>query len=309
MAIEHILSDADTIQGLGVTYNVPWETIVEYNSLEYPYTLTSLAAYQELYASGYIMVTRALYTSALTFYAGSTFATDVDSQGIQRTYALVEDTVIPAGVPTGYLYVRCTNFGSFGNTIPNSITQAVSVNTNLGLYVSNLVVTNQLALTNGTDATVRITGQAVYIPTSEDDDTLVVASSAENYITKLGGEDYALTADGDLTDDGYGDIGSVAGMDNIQQSVNHRLTTRRGSITQHPEYGSRLHELIGKAQAPYIKNLLELDVHETLLYDDRITEVTVNSITIVGTALYIDLSVTVQNTQDNFKLALNLTGA
>lgn len=308
MAIEHILSDADTIQGVGVRYNVPWETIVEYNSLEYPYTLTSSEAYNELYASGYIVVTRELFNSALTFYAGSTFTTEVDAQGIQRTYQLVEDTTIPAGANTGYLYVRCTNFGSFGNTIPNSIIFVGKVNTNLGDYVSALTVTNQLALTNGTDATVRVTGQAIYIPTSEDS-TTVVARSADSYITQLGGEDLKLSADGDLMDDGYGDLGTAIGMENIQQSVNHRLTTRRGSITQHAEYGSRLHELIGKAQAPYIKKMIELDVHETLLYDDRITDVQVNNVQITGTALYIDLDVTVQNVQDNLQLALNFNGA
>lgn len=307
MAIEHILSDADTIQGIGVKYNVPWNTIVDYNSLEYPYTLTSLQAYNELYASGYITVTRALYASALTFYAGSTFLTEVDAQGIQRAYELVENTTIPAGADTGYLYVRCTNFGTFGNTIPNSVILPGKLNTSLGANVSALVITNQQAFANGTDATVRVTGQPIYIPTSEDT-SAVVAINADSYITKLGGEDLMLSPDGDLLDDGFGDLGSAVGMENIQQSVNHRLTTRRGSITQHPSYGSRLHELIGMAQAPYVKKLLELDVHETLLYDDRITGVSVNSIEIVGTSLYIDLDVTVQNTQDNFKLALNLSG-
>jgi phage baseplate assembly protein W len=309
MAIEHVLSDADSIQGLAVKYNVTWQAIAEFNSLEYPYTMTSLEGHRRLYASGYLKVTRELYNSALIFYAGSTFTTERDSQGIQRTYEVAEDTTIPATEQVGYLFVRCINFGSFGNTIPGSITLPGNLNTSLGTSISTLTVTNEEAFVNGTDATVRITGQAVYIPTKSDASGVQIVSNVDNFLALLGGEDLKLAPDGDLTDDGYGDLGSAVGLDNIEQSVNHRLMTRRGSITQHPHYGSRLYEIIGRAQTPYLRNLLELDIYETLLYDDRIEAVNVNQLQVVGTSVFVDLTVTINKQGANFKLQLDLRSA
>lgn len=303
MAIEHILSDADTIQGLAVKYNVPWQIIVDYNGLEYPYTLTSQEAYKKLYASGYLTVVRELHSSALTFYKGSSFVTELDAQGIQKTYEVVEDTTIPAGVATGYLFVRCTIYGTFGNAVPESIILPGKVTTNLGNYVSALTVTNQQAFANGTDATVRTTGQSVLIPTQGASE---VTMNRDAYLLTLGGEDLALGADGDLLDDEYGDLETAVGIENVKQSVNHRLMTRRGSLTQHPDYGSRLHELIGRAQAPYIQNMIELDIHETLLQDDRISEVAVNTVVIQGTSVYMDLHITVGRATTSIQTTVGL---
>jgi phage baseplate assembly protein W len=304
MAIEYTLSDADTVQGLAAKYNVAWQDIVDFNALEYPYTLTSRDAYNLLYAGGYITVTRQLFTSALTIYAGSTFTTELDNQGIQKVYEVVEDTIFPAGVATGYLYVRCIIYGTFGNCITGAIIQTGQVRTNLGLYVSQLVVTNEQPFTNGTDAHVILTGQSIFIPTAGATEVPVLSDSL-TYLNTLGGEDIALAQDGDITDDGYGDLGSVVGMDNIQQACYVRLMTRRGSITQHPEYGSTLHTLIGKAQAPYIRKLMELDIHETLSYDDRLEAVAINSVDIQGTSIYVDITITVNKTTTAFSTVLS----
>lgn len=309
MAIEHILTDIDTVHNLAYRYNVPWTTIVTYNSLEYPYIVDSKDAYNLLYASGYLKVTRALFTSALTFYKGSQFATKIDNQGIRKIYELVQDTTIPAGDASGYLLVRCVNFGTFGNAIAEVINQPHKLNTSLGEFISALIITNEQPFTNGTDATVKITGQAIFIPTSEEDtDEVVTTSNINNYLNELGGEDFSLTLDGDLSDDGFGDIATAVGLENIKQSVMHRLMTERGSLAHRAEYGTGLALLIGRAQAPYITKLMELDIEESLSYDDRISAVVFNAVDIVGTSVYTDISLTISGQNINMAFTLNFAG-
>ncbi|WP_025684583.1 GPW/gp25 family protein [Paenibacillus maysiensis] len=295
--IEHVLNDADTIQGLSVLYNVPWQDIADYNNLEYPYTMTSREAYYTLYASGYLVVRRQAVSLPLTLYAGSLFMTDVDSQGIQKVYELVEDTTLAAGVAEGYFYVRSRLPGSFGNTIAGSIVLSGSVRSSA--EPGSLSVTNPEPFTNGKDARVRLTGQTVYINSDQ---------TATTTPEPLGGTDLMVSSDGDLMEDETGDWAAVTGIDNIKQAVSHRLVTRRGSLTQHPTYGSRLHELIGLAQAPYIRQLIELDIHEALLYEDRIDGITVDNIVIQQTAYYIYLTINVAGRQEGVELTVTQAG-
>jgi hypothetical protein len=298
MAIEHTLTDVDSIQGLAAKYGITWAEIADYNGLEYPYFLTSNQAVETLYASGFITVTRGLYTSSLTIMKNSTFTTEVDAQGIVKTYAVVEDTVIPAGSPVGYLYVRCVSYGTFGNVIASAIVVAGTVNTNLGVYGGFTDIRNELPIDNGTDAKVLVTGQTVYLPADSALGTIEGSESisTSEVLTAIGGIDYALAEDGDLEDDGFGDIGTHVGVENIAQSVNHRLRTRRGSLPKHLSYGSNLHTLIGKAYLPYINKLVELDIIDTLGYDDRLGEVSLNTVSLAGTSVYVDLTVTVVGT-------------
>ncbi|WP_017814478.1 contractile injection system sheath initiator [Paenibacillus shenyangensis] len=290
--IEHVLNDADTIQGLSVLYNVPWQDIAEYNNLEYPYTMTSRQAYFELYAGGYVRFMRTQADSELTIAAGSQFKTEIDAQGIQKVYELTEDATLAAGTAEGYFYVRSMVPGSFGNTIAGSIIIVGEIKTN-SIYSNPVTVTNPQPITSGKDARVRLTGQTIYI----DDTNQTTRQPSSSYIEELGGVDLVAAVDNDITYDGAGDWGVVVGAENIQQAANHRLTTRRGSITQHPTYGSRLHELIGLAQAPYINKLIELDVIETLLDDERIDTVTVNAIEVDMTAIRVDISFTAAGTE------------
>lgn len=307
MAIEHIVTDADTIQSLAYTYfgdAKRWAEIADYNGLEYPYLVTSEEGRYALHASGYLTLTRELYSTSLTVYKGSIFATKVNSQGVQRLYVAVEDTVIPAGAATGYIFVRCTVYGTFGNTIAHSIDQMYKVETSLGSSLSAVKIDNAVAFDSGTDATVKITGEPVYIPTA-DSESVQVITNVGSYLTLLGGEDIALAPDGDLAEESMGDIGTFAGIDNIRQAVETRLSTERGSLPHHPEYGTRMHELVGMANAPYITKMMELDIHESLSYEDRIDGVSILSIETVGTTVFTTLSVQINKTTDTIALQLD----
>jgi phage baseplate assembly protein W len=71
------------------------------------------------------------------------------------------------------------------------------------------------------------------------------------------------------------DLGTVAGRDNLGQAVLMRLLTPRGELAAlgHPEYGSRLHELIGRPNSETTRNLVKLHVLEALRQERRVAKV------------------------------------
>ena len=71
------------------------------------------------------------------------------------------------------------------------------------------------------------------------------------------------------------DIGVVSGKPNLVQAVIMRLLTPRGELSAvgHPEYGSRLHELIGRQNTETTRNLVKLYILESLQMEPRIERV------------------------------------
>ena len=65
------------------------------------------------------------------------------------------------------------------------------------------------------------------------------------------------------------------GLENLAQAVILRLLTPRGELAAlgHPEYGSRVHELIGRENNTAQRNLLKLFVLEALKLEPRIDKV------------------------------------
>src|SRR5215210_2706399 len=70
------------------------------------------------------------------------------------------------------------------------------------------------------------------------------------------------------------DMGVVSGSGNLAQAVIMRLLTPRGELSAlgHPEYGSRLHELIGRQNTETTRNLMKLHILESLQVEPRIEE-------------------------------------
>jgi phage baseplate assembly protein W len=68
------------------------------------------------------------------------------------------------------------------------------------------------------------------------------------------------------------DLATIAGRDNLGQAVVMRLLTPRGELAPlgHPEYGSRLHELVGRENTQLTRNLVKLYVLDALQFEPRI---------------------------------------
>ncbi len=71
------------------------------------------------------------------------------------------------------------------------------------------------------------------------------------------------------------DLDTVSGRDNLGQAVIIRLLTPRGELAGlgHPDYGSRLHELVGRVNTETTRNLVKLHILESLKREPRIETV------------------------------------
>jgi phage baseplate assembly protein W len=71
------------------------------------------------------------------------------------------------------------------------------------------------------------------------------------------------------------DFDTIGGRQNLGQAVVIRLLTPRGELAPlgHPEYGSRVHELIGRQNTDTTRNLLKLYILESLQMEPRIARV------------------------------------
>jgi len=73
----------------------------------------------------------------------------------------------------------------------------------------------------------------------------------------------------------FTDLATVSGRDNLGQAVIMRLLTPRGELAAlgHPDYGSRLHELIGRENTATTRNLVKLHILESLKREPRIADI------------------------------------
>jgi phage baseplate assembly protein W len=71
------------------------------------------------------------------------------------------------------------------------------------------------------------------------------------------------------------DLATVAGRDNLEQAVALRLLTPAGELAPlgHPDYGSRLPDLVGRQNTPTTRNLVRLAILDSLARERRIAEV------------------------------------
>ncbi|WP_020408673.1 GPW/gp25 family protein [Hahella ganghwensis] len=92
------------------------------------------------------------------------------------------------------------------------------------------------------------------------------------------------------------DFDLISGRRNLQQAVVMRLLTPRGELRHlgHPDYGARVHELIGSGNTETNRNLLKLFILEALKREPRIEKVTeLSIIPSPGTRSTVDVTLTV----------------
>jgi phage baseplate assembly protein W len=87
------------------------------------------------------------------------------------------------------------------------------------------------------------------------------------------------------------------GRDNLGQAVILRLLTPHGELAPlgHPDYGARVHELVGQPNTETTRNLLKLYILESLQQEPRIAQTT--SVTVSpkpGTRVQVDVAIQVQ---------------
>lgn len=85
-----------------------------------------------------------------------------------------------------------------------------------------------------------------------------------------------------LEADESGDFAIVAGVDNLTQQLKHAVTTPRGQLRRHPEYGCMIWRLLGTVNGPTAGALGAEYVKATLLADYRVTAVPTSRAEISG---------------------------
>ena len=72
-----------------------------------------------------------------------------------------------------------------------------------------------------------------------------------------------------------GDFATLEGRDNLGQALIMRLLTPKGELLPlgHPDYGARLHEVIGQPNTNTTRNLAKLYVLEALKAEQRVEQI------------------------------------
>jgi len=97
--------------------------------------------------------------------------------------------------------------------------------------------------------------------------------------------------------DQLADMDTVSDIDNLGQAIMMRLLTSTGELAQlaHPEYGSRLNELIGQPNTATTRNLAKLFILQSLRLEPRVRKVAQVVVTpSPGTRDRIDIQLAVQ---------------
>lgn len=290
MAIEHRISGTDTIRTLAQYYlgdSNRWQEIAEFNNLSYPFIVDDDNERRNMtHGNGYVFIKRTNFRNARNVEKGWQMIVEGDVfSGQQRVFEVVQSTRFNEGKQTAYVPIRATIHGILGN-----LPSGMNLHPGIGFAENGFGIEEAYTLANfegGQDVRVLTIGEFIYIPDQSED---IKYTDWSSMAEAIGEADIALNEDGEVWIDGFGDIASVSGIDNIAAALNHRLMTERGSLRLHPVYGSGIHALIGKTQSPYRLKMIELDIYETLAYEDRVRDVKIVDIRVEGTSVYVFLT-------------------
>jgi len=100
-----------------------------------------------------------------------------------------------------------------------------------------------------------------------------------------------VVVDGQLRDDGAGDLGIVSGRANLKQQLLHRVTTPLAQLRRHPDYGCGVYRILGVINGPTAGQLGADYVQTALLSDFRVSRVKRTEAEITGDAVRISAEV------------------
>jgi len=110
------------------------------------------------------------------------------------------------------------------------------------------------------------------------------------------GRDIYLNPGSDIVINSKDDLTQVRYYNNLQQAIVNRLRTGIGELPLHPNYGCRLHELIGTNPTQLTLSIAQLHIRESLLQEPRIETIdSINPVFREGTnnqVIDVDITVT-----------------
>lgn len=287
--IESPVQVGDTLDIILQRENVPteiiatWQELATANNLEYPYIVKDINFQKNVAAR-----------IQLTFYgtqfalvpAGSLFATPATAT--RPAVAFRTETTVSInsdGMVT--VWAVCTVTGTFGNVEANSVT--VIVNAISGLDA----VTNLSQAVQGKTWRVLVPGDKIRLPKLNDQKAGTMFKDMTDVVSwNLFGIDLALDSDGELAADATGDLGVVAGLDNVIAAITDRVQAETGELIKHPEYGMPLSRIIGRGGDSNRITVAELEVSRSISADPRVKSINKISLNFnsANTALYVNIN-------------------
>lgn len=174
----------------------------------------------------------------------------------------------------------------------------------------------------GTPKTVKAIGETLLIPLEESIEDAPLYELQEGYDRLLGedidlissllneyGDTFLNFTEGEQAEmfaDAHGDIRTVKGLRNLQQALLLRLMTPQGSLLHHPDYGSQIHDLIGKPETPNLLQKIKIELERTIRSDERVEDVVISDVTSEGGVVRATIQIKPIGLDKMFELGLNL---
>lgn len=172
-----------------------------------------------------------------------------------------------------------------------SLTGTMTINPQgLGAYAVGTTVQVYGDPTRLSTAVARI-GDYLTLPVPTEDQQGNVADPSAQAVIDALGRDAALDVTGQKSVGPDGDVATVAGTQNVAQALRIRINTVPGELTQHPDFGCDIQFYLGARQDAYWPSLAQALIHDCILSDPRVHDVTAMSFTQAGDADLIDATV------------------
>lgn len=253
---QQAIKDNDTILTIAAKTGADWKQIASVNNLEYPFIVQTVE--QQL-------------TPALAYgrLARSTKPTGA-LLAIEGIAPVSGQKLLIAGITI--VEVEAIQYGEVVITAPIG----------KSYYEGETVTLHQQQL-----AVVKA-GDTISIPGDKTSATTPIANSQSTFEEQMYGIDEALDVEGNMPDQGTGDIVLAKGMDNMEMQLRHRMMTLRGELTElgHPEYGSLVPTFIGKANTPVWQERILIECQLTVLDDPRVDRLANTTFVIDNTGVF-----------------------
>lgn len=198
---------------------------------------------------------------------------------------------------------------SLGNYV--DIRQVESVNGNAVILTEGVATAHdpgtQLTI-HSRRLSVAIPGTQLKVPASGQARRATFDAWSKDFATRLYGTDEYLNEDGEHAADPSGDTATISGYDNLAMQLRHRLMTARGELASlgHPEYGSIIPTIIGRAGEEMWFERIKLETETTILQDPRVARVENMQFRVEGAGVYVEADIVPINQTNAQRVALFL---
>jgi hypothetical protein len=169
-----------------------------------------------------------------------------------------------------------------------------STNARIKAYLPNTVNSNMMMYIPTSSAPNVLASDFKFSPDTDD----------QSVLAAIAGTDIMLNSEGDIAVLPSGDVKVAGGIANLVQAAKLKLTTPKGSLIQHPDYGLGI--LAGSPTQEFDANETFADIERAFADDDRFDSVLASRVTKRGGVVTIDVALQPPQTNSILPLTVNL---